>query len=224
MAKQQDCFAKLKEISELYEVSMKPFTLLEIYYNEKNKRDKNAYNILCGEAIKVFACIMKMIISANDANVVKEMYSNAKSHLLRVGYDSYELICRHYVLDIEEILRPYELDDINNGFPDYYQKGIYADIQNVSTKLTECRSSSTEYRQLFLMYQETFEELSKHSTDIHKHIPSIAVFKEDRSRKEAKILQKENDAKAANSRTYKIAIIGIVITIAAALLTLLLAN
>jgi DNA repair exonuclease SbcCD ATPase subunit len=221
MAKQQDCFAKLKEIGELYEGSIMPITLLEDYYNEKDESDKNVYNNLRNEAIKALACIMKMVNNANDVNIVEEMYSSAKSHLLRVGYDSYELIIRSYTLDIEKTLEPYTSDDISNGFPAYFQERLCAAIKDIPKKLTKYRESSTGYDQLLPMYQETFKELLKYSADIHKNIPVIDAFKEDREKKEKEILRKENEVKAANLRNYRVAVAGIIIMVAALIVALI---
>jgi myo-inositol-1-phosphate synthase len=192
MDNQQDYLAEcLKKISELYKLSKEAIIFLEKYNPQKN-----TYIGPHNEVRNAFDHVMKMV-NANDVKAVEEQYNGVRSHLLRAGCDAYELICTHCIMNISNILKSYDSSDISKGFPDYYQKGIRANIMEILEKLTNYKMREepeiSTVAQQFSDYYKSATELLNYSNDAEKHIPAMSACKEDR----LKILQNKNNAKPA---------------------------
>jgi hypothetical protein len=215
MDTQQDYLAEcLKKISELYKLSKEAIIFLERYNPQKN-----TYIGPHNEVRNAFDHVMKMVIHADDTKMVEQQYNGAKRHLLRAGCDAYELICAHCMMNISNILSSYETSDISKGFPDYYQKGIRANIMAVLKKLADYKMRETfedsEVEQQFSFYHDSAKELLSYSNDTEKHIPAMSACKEDR----LKTLPNKNKNNA--KLVYLLVVIGLSTTMVALIISIL---
>jgi hypothetical protein len=79
---------KLKAIGRQYLLTKEIIIFLEKY-------NKGGYSYIGphNEVRNAFDHVMKMVLSMDDIGMMEKQYNGAKSHLLRAGYDAYELVC-----------------------------------------------------------------------------------------------------------------------------------
>ena len=176
---------KLDYLQDLYIKSREAIALLE-NYNKGKESFLGPHN----ELRNALDHIMKMIRSKNDIEVCEKEYRGAESHLLRAGYDSFELICINQIQYIKEILGQYAAPDISIGFPDYY-KEIRKEILNIekeTAKLRETkRQEDSHGKDTFEFYFEAAEKLITYVKRIDEHIPIINECYNERINREKKI-------------------------------------
>jgi hypothetical protein len=192
---------KLKEITALYVLIKEIVVFLEKY-------NKGGYAYLGphNEVRNAFDHVMKMSLNANDTDAVEKQYNSAKNHLLRAGYDAYELLCSNCIQYIYNTLNFYKPSDINNGFPDFYQKSIRANIIEIQKELTSYRmrhpavnevqdmsdhdvtsthelSEVEKGQQLYEYYHKSFDKLLNYSDDMDAHVSAMSDFRTERIKK-----------------------------------------
>jgi hypothetical protein len=205
MPAMQSLFAdRLDAIKNLYIRVKEAIILLE-------KSNKGGYTFIGthNEVRNAFDHVMKMVAGRDDKNIVEKQYLSAKSHLLRAGYDAYELLCASHILYIADTLSVYKASDINSGFPEYYKNDVKGKIEQVKKDLTSYRvehsvvsnekrmlthvldanhdaSEAEKAEQRYSQYFNSFEQLSGYSRSIEQHIPAISDFRNERMGRERK--------------------------------------
>jgi hypothetical protein len=183
---------KLDYLQDLYIKSREAIALLENYNQEKD-----AFLGLYNEMRNALDHIMRMIGGRNKQDVIEKEFKDTESHLLRAGYDAYELICISLIQYIKVELKKYSPTDIKLGLPSYYSE-IREDILKVEKQTASIREKKEHGKEMFAFYFESAERLIKHIKEIDKSTPTIDEFYNDR-------IKKENKAK---NLTIIVAIIG----------------
>jgi hypothetical protein len=205
---QEHFVARLSEIAEQYILTKEIVIFLERY-----NKNGDSYIGPHNEVRNAFDHVMKMVICTSDADAVEKQYSSAKSHLLRAGYDAYELLCSSSIKYIYTALESFSPSDISKGFPDYYQKGMRADITKIQEALAHYRvqhpavnkiqdidkheaesvhkaDEVEKGQRLYSYYQKSADQLRNYCSDVDAHLPAMSEFKNER-------LKKERNAKLA---------------------------
>ncbi|MDR1023779.1 MAG: hypothetical protein LBL94_11010 [Prevotellaceae bacterium] len=225
MPEMQSCFVdRLNAIVDLY-IQVKEV----IIFLEKNNKGSYSFVGPHNEVRNAFDHVMKMTMCMDDVAVVERQYNGAKGHLLRAGYDAYELLCGNRIRYIYDIMSEFQASDVNNGFPEYYQNGIRGGIEQVQKDLAEYRmehpAGSSEHsmgkhtldewhevseiekvEQRYNRYFASFKQLSGYSNELDKHISAISDFKVERVKKEEHERKKEEERERVKSRNTIIAI------------------
>ena len=179
-----DFIEKLDYLQNLYIRSREAIALLE-NYNKGKESFLGPHN----ELRNALDHIMKMIRSKNDAEICEKEYRGAESHLLRAGYDSFELICISQIQYIKEVLSQYSVSDISIGFPDYY-KEIRKEILNIEKETAKLRENkrqeNSQGKDTFEFYFEAAEKLIAFVKRIDEYIPIINECYNDRMGREKK--------------------------------------
>ncbi|MDR1342449.1 MAG: hypothetical protein LBK18_04225 [Prevotellaceae bacterium] len=195
---------RLDAIKDLYIRVKEAVILLE-------KSNKGGYTFIGthNEVRNAFDHVMKMVAGSDDNNAVEMQYLSAKSHLLRAGYDAYELLCASHILYIADMLSVYKASDINSGFPEYYENDVKGKIEQIKRDLTGYRvehsvassgkralthvlddahdaSEAEKAERRYNQYFNSFEQLSDYSRNIERRIPAISDFRDERIGRERK--------------------------------------
>jgi hypothetical protein len=202
MAAQQEYFIKkLDEVTEQYLLTKEVIIFLEKY-----NRGNNSYLGPHNEVRNAYDHVMKMVISRGNTSEMEQQYIGAKSHLLRAGYDAYELLCSNCIAYINDTIKHFKPSDIKNGFPEYYSNGMRANIIEIQKELTGYRmrhpvennvqdlgkhevtevhdASDLEKAQLnYSYYHKSAKQLLAYSDDMDRHVPDIDDFRKERVRK-----------------------------------------
>ena len=193
---------KLDYLQNLYVKTRESIVFLENY-----DKEKKSYIGPHNELRNALDHIMKMIRGREDNSVCEKEFKGAESHLLRAGYDAYELICISQIEYIKKTLAIYSTIDISIGFPDYYNR-IRRDIvkiENETAKLREIkRQEGFLGKDTFEYYFEAAERLLKHVTQIDEHIPIINECYMDR-------VEREEQTQKPSKRGYIVGILGVII-------------
>jgi hypothetical protein len=140
MADNNELFlAKLDALKELFEDATKGVILCE---NSINKTLEGPNN----EMRSALYHIMDMVGSRHNQNTCEHEFDGAKSHILRAGYDAYEIICMHYIEDIKTMLGDFAPSDISAGFAEYYNT-IKPEIQKIEEYTARIRETKAKERQ-----------------------------------------------------------------------------
>ena len=168
-----------------------------IVFLENADREKKAYLGPHNELRNALDHTMKMIQKKDDEDDYYEEYRGAMSHLLRAGYDAYELICIIHIDYIKNVLSKYSSEDISRGFPDYFAR-IRPDIVTIEKETAEIRGKRLNGKSFSCFGKEmsgaleenenTYEyyfraagKLENYVKEIDRHIPVInECYKENR--------------------------------------------
>jgi hypothetical protein len=179
---------KLDYLQDLYVRSREAIVLLENY-----DKEKKSYLGPHNEMRNALDHIMKMIKAKANSQICEKEFKGAESHLLRAGYDAYELNCISQIEYIKNTLQIYSTNDISIGFPDYYNviRPDILDIECETAKIREVkRQESILGRDTYEYYFEAASKLINYVKQIDRHIPIINECYNER-------LKKENRSKMA---------------------------
>ena len=205
MGQNNDFIEALDYLQDLYVKSREAIVLLENY-----NKGKESFIGPHNEMRNALDHIMKMIRGRNKSETFESELRGAESHLLRAGYDSYELICISQIQYISEVLGKYSSIDISVAFPTYYTE-IRKEILNIekqTAKLRETkRQENSHGKDTFEFYFETAEKLIEYVKKIDEYVPIIAECYNDR-------IAREEKTQKPSKLGIIIGIIGIIIGIA----------
>lgn len=177
---------------------IKAIALLENY-----DREKKSYIGPHNELRNAFDHIMRMIEKKDVEVSFYEEFRGAESHLLRAGYDAYELICINHINYIKNVLGSYSPNDISIGFSDYYSiiRPNIVDIEKETAKIREVKRQEKETQKsvvestlgndTFTYYFEAANKLENYMKEIDRHIISIRDAYNDRIKKKKMTIKKK---------------------------------
>jgi hypothetical protein len=208
-----DLVEKLGYLQCRYIKSREAIALLENY-----DKDKKSYIGPHNELRNALDHIMRMVEAKDDETTYNKEFNGAESHLLRAGYDAYELICINQIDYIKRILNVYSTVDISIGFPDYY-KDIRPNIINIekeTAKIREVKRQETISRSdvqdsilggdTYGYYFNAASKLINYVKQIDNHLPIINECYRER-------IAKEQKNQKASKIGYILGIIGVAIGI-----------
>ena len=126
---------KLNQLQDLYENSK---SAILIYEAHSGMTPAGPHN----EMRNALDHIMRMI---NNPFLLQKEYYGARSHILRAGYDAWELLCINRIDYIKETLKNFTPADISIGFPSYYNE-VKPAIQDIEEKTVELRERKQKNR------------------------------------------------------------------------------
>jgi hypothetical protein len=133
---------------------------------------------------------MRMIKAKDDSTLYIKEHKGAESHLLRAGYDAYELICINQIEYIKNVLEQYTPNDISIGFPDYYTE-IRISIVDIEKETARLRQSKAKENGAlddgFKYYFASAEKLIGYVKRIDTRLPIIAECYNARLKEENKL-------------------------------------
>lgn len=209
-----DFVTQLSCLSDLYIQSREAITLLENYDPEK-KSHLGPHN----EIRNALDHVMRLFKNYGNKELCEQEYRATKAHLLRAGYDAYELICVFITKYFQSVLAPYRKEDILKAFQGYTRLRLdVIEVQGNSAKLrAEKEKNGLQAEKTFQFYFEYVEKLIGHMKMLEKHLPSIIELHEEREKDNKIERKRDRNSKARNAVGIIIAIllaaIGIIATI-----------
>ena len=107
--------------------------------------------------------------------------NKAKEHLLRAGYDCWELLSIDFVKDITDRLNKYDAETIAAVFPQYYTD-VKPELVNIREQLINVRLSSEKYQFDIDTLLLKIEELQKIKSAVEKQVPLLENYFKNRKR------------------------------------------
>ncbi|GAB6012403.1 hypothetical protein [Viscerimonas tarda] len=215
-------------LHDLYIRSREAIAFLENY-----DREKKSYLGPHNELRNAFDHVMRMIEKRDDSAGSHEEFRGAESHLLRAGYDAYELICIIHIDYIKNVLGEYSSDEINGGFPEYYKsiRPQIFDIEKATAKIREIKRQERDFdtkvkdsvlgSDTYEYYFEAASRLENFVREVDRHIPSIGEFHQELIKKQEK-QQKDDLERQQKEKKWKLVnIIGWAIALLVSILAIL---
>jgi hypothetical protein len=175
------------ELSILY-TEVKGAIFLAEYENKEQKYIISSVN----ELRNTLDHIMRAFI---DPEVFEKNYNQAKSHLLRAGYDAYEIIIISKLNEIKRINEEFSISTISDVYPEYFSR-VLPIIVKAKNKLVSSRSSKQslldiqfekEYR-VFHEYEEIATNLIQITDELQKYIPTFEEYHSNNYKKSTRSL------------------------------------
>ena len=191
-----------KDYSTIYQ-KVKEIIVFSENYNSENK----VYISILNELRNSLDHLVKIFAGVESPE--KEL-ERATQHILRAGYDSWEILSISLIKDITDSLNRYESLTISQAFPDYYTK-VKPTLVEIKKQLSDIRKSKKIPESDFHEYSEKINKLFDIKQLVDKSIP---------------VLEEYRKKKKDNQKRKKIfnLVIGIVIGIIVSIISSLLIN
>jgi hypothetical protein len=198
---------QLKELYPLY-IRVKEVIVLAEEFDPYHRIYLAPFNQLRSALDHIFKCF-------SDNPNPEYNFSELKEHLIRAGNDTFEILCSNFSMYITENISPFNMDVINQGFPDYYpiHKPIMVDLQTKIAQIrTHTKNSDPISIKSFNEYYTIFEKLQVIYKETLTRIPILIEIREKLA-VEVRKKEKQNKRKNIPSNIFWKIIIPILIAI-----------
>lgn len=178
LIKQPEKFlVSLEELYQIYD-EVKIVSLI----SENLDGDNEIFISIINEIRNSFDHVMRAI-GLSD-NMEKEL-SDAKDHIIRAGYDAFEIIALNEGNKIIHDLKPFDYNIISTVFPDYYKtiRPTLSDIQVALANIRANRPNQNNDLTAFKEYSEKIKLVIEYSKKISTYIPDLIAVKKHQKKK-----------------------------------------
>jgi len=121
-------------------------------------------------------------MESDDMGLAYEI-KEAEEHLIRAGYDTYEILASNLCLNISDKMKRYSASVISHVFPEYY-KEIKPEIGNIKVEIGKLRTQKRRIIDLtFDKYAQTVDDLIRFDQWIDVMIPAMEEYRKYEKRK-----------------------------------------
>jgi hypothetical protein len=123
--------------------------------------------------------IFKSVVATDSEHFDYEM-KEVKEHMVRAGWDVYEVMALNIGDDVVDKIKKYDTDTLTKAFPDYYPK-IKPEINAIKKELAKIKqnrqSNNFDDFGVFDKYFDQIEKYLKINEEVDNVIPSLEEYK-----------------------------------------------
>ena len=166
-------YKKLSDLKELYE-KVKYAIILSENFDPEQKFSVAPCNQLRSALDHIFKAI------DSDEETMEYEIKEAKEHLVRAGYDVYEILASNMsYANILKKMDKYPPNIVSIIFPEYYKKIKFA-ISNIQIDIAKLRKNKMKSIDMsFEKYMKNIEEIIGFDKQINEKIPALELALED---------------------------------------------
>jgi len=168
-------FKRLLDIKHLHD-KVKSAIILAENFDPKREYSVDVVNELRNALAHIFDAIVY------DEKIIEDQMKSVESHIVRAGYDAYEILASNICIKISNTMNKYSSISISSLFPEYYSI-IKKAITKIQVDIGDLRAKRKDIDLTFDTYLKNIEILINYQDQVNEMIPELEKYQSEETRK-----------------------------------------